>query len=392
MGGGTGRVAHRRPAPVFANRVPRREHREHLLDEERVAFGGVAILPRLVRELRLTDEAFVDAPGLSSDQGLEQDRGGVEFASGPPGRTSSNSVAPTHMSRIELHGSARRCARGGRGRLRRPSGYRRRRARRSVPASASTNACTAPKPSSTPPPPSASPAIFLPGVRGYMGGCRVPRASCCPRPDRFLDDLQQRPESDALPVGKAAPARDPGPARQVAEELVHQPRLPDTGDAEHGEELAGAIAERLSNASCRRRSSRLRPTIADTRRPARAGDGNRSASTRRQASLAGSVTIASPRYPTGCLVDDDGRWARLPARDIDERRQRLARRPRLGRAVCARNHAPSADTDAKVELERPTRPAELGGQGQEGIVSVERRRAHPAPHHPRARPAARRRR
>ena len=50
-------------------------------------------------------------------------------------------------------------------------------------------------------------------------------------PGRQPDDLDQRPERDALAVRQAAPAQDRGLAADEPEELLDQPRLADAGRA-----------------------------------------------------------------------------------------------------------------------------------------------------------------
>ncbi len=58
----------------------------------------------------------------------------------------------------------------------------------------------------------------------------------------LLDDLQHGPERDALAVGKAAAGEDGGVVADRAQRLRDEPRLPDAGVAEHGEEVARALA------------------------------------------------------------------------------------------------------------------------------------------------------
>ena len=56
-----------------------------------------------------------------------------------------------------------------------------------------------------------------------------------------LDDLQHGPERDALAVGKTAAAEHGGGIADHLQRLRDQARLPDTGGAEHGEEVARAL-------------------------------------------------------------------------------------------------------------------------------------------------------
>ena len=61
---------------------------------------------------------------------------------------------------------------------------------------------------------------------------------------RLLDDLADRPVRDAVAVRRAAADEDGrGSAEQILE-LPREPRLPDPGLAEHGDELAGVLGDR----------------------------------------------------------------------------------------------------------------------------------------------------
>jgi hypothetical protein len=56
----------------------------------------------------------------------------------------------------------------------------------------------------------------------------------------LLDDLDDRPVGDSVTVGEAPAAHDRRPVDR-RQELRDQPRLPDAGRAQHGEEVAGAL-------------------------------------------------------------------------------------------------------------------------------------------------------
>src|SRR5205814_8210171 len=65
------------------------------------------------------------------------------------------------------------------------------------------------------------------------------------KPSRVLDGLGDRPVRDPLAVRKATPARDKRAARDLVQELLHEPRLADARRAEHREQLARRPALRL---------------------------------------------------------------------------------------------------------------------------------------------------
>ena len=78
---------------------------------------------------------------------------------------------------------------------------------------------------------------------------------------QLLDDLDDRPVRDALAVGEAAAAHD-GASSSAARNSADEARLADAGGAEDREELARALATaRAPDASRSWRSSRSRPTI-----------------------------------------------------------------------------------------------------------------------------------
>ena len=95
--------------------------------------------------------------------------------------------------------------------------------------------------------------------------------------EKLLHDLGDRPVANPFAVGEAAAAHDGG-VLERAQELGHEARLPDARGAEHGEELAGALADDirqrvleqvpLAPAADHRcaAASRRRPDLTATRR------------------------------------------------------------------------------------------------------------------------------
>jgi hypothetical protein len=63
-------------------------------------------------------------------------------------------------------------------------------------------------------------------------------------PGCSLDDLDHRPERDALPIGQAAPDQHCRLVLDLGEELRGQTRLPRSGRPEHRHELAGLVGLR----------------------------------------------------------------------------------------------------------------------------------------------------
>ena len=86
-------------------------------------------------------------------------------------------------------------------------------------------------------------------ARAGEGGCellpRHVRRVAVVEPDELLDRLEERPERDPLAVGQATATRDPCPPRHSVQELLHEPRLADTGEPEDGEELARGVCASL---------------------------------------------------------------------------------------------------------------------------------------------------
>src|SRR5262249_29848263 len=60
------------------------------------------------------------------------------------------------------------------------------------------------------------------------------------------DNLSQRPVGDALAIGQAAAAQDRHVGSEPARELPHESRLAHTRTAEHGQQVAGPIADHVA--------------------------------------------------------------------------------------------------------------------------------------------------
>ena len=84
---GTDEVAGRRPAALLADKqAVVDQHREHLLDEERIPLGGVRDPgPDLRLRARPADEVLDQRAALVLGQRLEQDRRRVELPTAPGG-------------------------------------------------------------------------------------------------------------------------------------------------------------------------------------------------------------------------------------------------------------------------------------------------------------------
>ena len=63
-------------------------------------------------------------------------------------------------------------------------------------------------------------------------------------PGRLADDLDHRPQGDAVAEGRAVAAQDGGLVPEAGHELVDQPGLADPGRAEHAHQVAGPLGRR----------------------------------------------------------------------------------------------------------------------------------------------------
>ena len=92
------------PAPVFAYEEPVvDEHGEHLLDEERVAFGCAGdSSPHLVGEVGFADEVRDQLRALVVGERLEEDGSRIQLASRPAG-SSVEQLRPGHAEEQDRH-------------------------------------------------------------------------------------------------------------------------------------------------------------------------------------------------------------------------------------------------------------------------------------------------
>ena len=122
--------------------------------------------------------------------------------------------------------------------------------------------------------------------------------------DCLVDGLEQRPVGDALSVREATAAGDQRLPGDTVEEFLHQPRLPDAGEAEHREELTGAIADRLLESVVESPALTL---AADHRRHQPSGDTRprRRTAEERQPSFAASPSDRVAQEPPAPLVEQD---------------------------------------------------------------------------------------
>ena len=100
--GNRGHVSHHRPTPVLrSEQALVDQHRDHLLDEQRIAFGSVgdsSLEP--ISVLVLADEVRDQLPALAVRERLEQDGRGVQLAA-RPARTNLQELRPRHAEEKE---------------------------------------------------------------------------------------------------------------------------------------------------------------------------------------------------------------------------------------------------------------------------------------------------
>jgi hypothetical protein len=175
-------------------------------------------------------------------------------------------------------------------------------------------------------------------------------------PDRALHGLEERPVRDPFPVREAASGCDERVFAEALQELVHEPRLADTRDAEHGEELAGSVADRLVERVVQAPAFSLSP---DHRRIKRADAfGCDVGDVKHTPAVAHRLCRhAIPQNRAGGRVNQD--LARRCAVGEPRRNgERFAGCPRLGRRAASGDYLTGADPDAKVEAE-----SALGAEG-----------------------------
>ena len=288
----------------------------------------------------------------------------------------------------------RRLAPSGGRRTRRPAGLLR--------ASASKSFRTAQKVSSLVPPPRAAESQRLGDALGDQLGLLLAGE---PRGDRqrlltgilalrarhILHDLGERPVRDAFAVGQAAAAQHRRLGAEQFDELLHKPRLAHAGAAEHREQAAGPIADRILEHALQRPALPLSP---DERRvePAEMPGGVRD--DRVQTDAVDGLSVL--HGPTGTTLDQDSvsheHVSRLADQDLARLRRllkalgdvdRLTRDEEVPLRVVAGDHLAGVDADPggkpdaprtlELVVERGQRLAHLdrGPNRPQGIVLVQ---------------------
>ena len=257
------------------------QHRERLLDEQRVALGRSGdALDELVGELRPTPRRFaISVAGLFVGERLERHGRRVQLAAAP-----RRAVASSRSGARHAHQQDRRAARpvrdvldAGRGTWARPSGCRRTRAPAVARGRAPRRSGGSPRRS--PPRPRASaiahelrhaPAdeLLVLVALEHRADLRLDDLGQVEvgEPGGLLDRLDHRAVRDALAVGQAPSRSTVGAAVDDRQELLDQTGLPDARGPEDREELAGASPRRPPSNACRSCAScRSRPTIGESR-------------------------------------------------------------------------------------------------------------------------------
>ncbi len=212
------------------------QHREHLLDEERNALrGGADALPQAGVQPRRAAQPLDQLVGLGRGERLQEQRGGVELASGPGGAyvqelgtahaEEQEGRAPREVGHVLDEVEERLLAPvhvveeaeerlGGGGRLERLA-HR--------------------------------PGDLLAGRGRLLLAEQRPDQLARPRSQlelrpagQLLQHLDDGPVGDPLPVGKAAAAEDAG-AAHPAGELLREPGLAHARGAEQGDQVAGPL-------------------------------------------------------------------------------------------------------------------------------------------------------
>ena len=334
--GGTrhcGEIARCRPAAVLADeQTVVDQHREHLLDEERIALGRLGDSRRdLRRQLAVRPTRFsIRRPHSSSESGSSRTEVAFSLPPPQPGRMSSSSGRARQIE--QDRGAARPVGEvldeieerrlgpvdvvedenersSARERLEERShgdeavlgAYRRPRRARS----------SRPRAGRRPPLPRSAP-----NARRSLRA-RLVRRGRVFEPDRLLDGLDQRPERDALAVGEAAAARDERlPRRRLSRNSRTSRDFPTPATPSTVKSWQERSPTACSKASCSRLRSRSRPTIGEASRLA--GPCAVSTSCRsRHAPCPSSATTASRssrRAPSSIRISP-GRASRLRCDD-----------------------------------------------------------------------------
>src|SRR5581483_6455388 len=206
----------------------------------------------------------------------------------------------------------------------------------------------------------------------------------------LLDDLQRRPEGDPLAVGQAGAGDDPRTVAEAAQRLAHEPRLADARRAEHGEQVAGALAHgprerpleqgQLALAADHRRVEAPRPrrrSREDGDEPVRA---HRLALPLQRQRLEPLRPDRVTGEPVGALGEED--LARLgrrlePLGDVDRVAggERVAERRVSGDHLAARDADPDGDAEPEggfqLDVQALDRLLELDGGPQRAVVVQE---------------------
>ena len=276
------------------------QHREHLLDEERVALGRLDDPPAEPgRQVVLPEQRVDEAVRLDRLQRLELDERSAQVRRSP--RRAARRTDPGGRGRRSGSGRrsrSRRGTRAGRATSRRPSGRRRRRGPAAGLTRASRRAGGTPRPS-----PPASPPRRIPRLRRRSAAPRRRRArtSASSRtssgrgssPATSRTTSREREVRDPLPVREAAADEDARPRLERADQLAREPRLADPRRADDRRELAASpSATAASNALVSRASSARLPTNGVRIGCANAGTSGLTA-TSRQAATGSLLPFAS---------------------------------------------------------------------------------------------------
>ena len=239
------------------------QHRDHLLDEQGVAFGSLGHARRHVAGgLRVADQIGDQLDRLGFGQRLQQDRRRVRDAAAPAGPVVTklgprlredqdrgvpgplghvlHEIEERRLGPLEIVEEQEQRLTGGED-LEEPSEGPERlldgrlRPREADEARHEVGDTLR--------------ALARPD-HGEQFPLRVPGRVQDREPGRLTHDLDDRPERDALPVGEAPSTEDGRVRIDLGGELLHEPRLPGTGRSQDREEMAGAIRrdplERLS--------------------------------------------------------------------------------------------------------------------------------------------------
>jgi hypothetical protein len=138
--------------------------------------------------------------------------------------------------------------------------------------------------------------------------------------------------------------------REVGQQFLHEARLADPGQTEHGEQLAGAIADRLVERVAQPPTLTLPPHHRRDEAPLLTANLADVDHVPRRVDLVGDYSVTD--QPVGCGVDYHLAACGDPCRSS----QRFARRSALARDILAGDHLAGADTHPPVQPDRPPGP------------------------------------